>query len=628
MTLRHLALLLVLALHAAAADIVFPPNSGVLNVREAHFGAKGDGVTDDTEALRKVFKACEGTHMATAYLPAGTYVVSDTLRFAEWIYVQGESRARTVIRLKDGATGFQNAAQPKPLVSTLSPTAKGQMNMNFSTHLLHVTLDTGRGNAGAVGVEFMSHNGGGLEEVTIRSGDGAGAIGIDMRRGGQGPALCTRVSVEGFDVGIEAHPSVYSSVFDELRLSGQRQAGIRIKNHPLTVRRLVSENRVPVMQAVPGDEGGQFVLVDSELRGGAADAVAIDNTAKSKFGETHLFLRNVKVAGYRAAADDRGRAVTAQEAAAEYHSGKVLSLGEGAARSLALPVRDVPELPWEAPAAWKNVLDFGAVKLDAATRQPGDKMWDKPIEGHDITEALQKAVDSGAATVFLPRGNYLIRRPVRLRGKLRVLQGCGSIVIGARAGLAGEPMFIVEGAGEPLFLDRISFGDSEGKVPFTKLEHAAARPLVIQHSRWLGYRNAAPIGGGALGDLFVDDMCGGPWLFAQPQNAWLRSLNVESDKTKVTNRAATLWVLGYKTEGKGTDFILGPGSATEILGGSIYEGHSTDVPCFLNEGGRLSATLARFWTREVLLRDPRRGAAGEIKTGKGARHVDLLVAAP
>jgi hypothetical protein len=74
-------------------------------------------------------------------------------------------------------------------------------------------------------------------------------------------------------------------------------------------------------------------------------------------------------------------------------------------------------------------MDFGPVKLESAMRKPTDKLWRHPIAGNDITAALQKAIDSGATTVYLPHGTYLLRATIHLRGKLRVLQGCRSILV-------------------------------------------------------------------------------------------------------------------------------------------------------------------------------------------------------
>jgi len=71
------------------------------------FGAKGDGVTDDTEALRKALDAAR-THGqgALAYLPTGTYVISDTLRLTGSNYSVGGSgwNTRLVWRGPEGGT--------------------------------------------------------------------------------------------------------------------------------------------------------------------------------------------------------------------------------------------------------------------------------------------------------------------------------------------------------------------------------------------------------------------------------------------------------------------------------------------------------------------------------------------
>lgn len=53
-------------------------NSGSLNVLD--FGAKGDGIADDTDAIQKCFlKAAEDNHPPEVFFPAGAYLVSRTL---------------------------------------------------------------------------------------------------------------------------------------------------------------------------------------------------------------------------------------------------------------------------------------------------------------------------------------------------------------------------------------------------------------------------------------------------------------------------------------------------------------------------------------------------------------------
>ncbi|MEI6356000.1 MAG: glycosyl hydrolase family 28-related protein, partial [Verrucomicrobiota bacterium] len=74
--------LLLLAVSAVSAeDIVFPPDAGVVDVSKAPYFAKGDGKTDDTDAIQQALF----DHPASdkiVYLPDGTYLVSASLRWA------------------------------------------------------------------------------------------------------------------------------------------------------------------------------------------------------------------------------------------------------------------------------------------------------------------------------------------------------------------------------------------------------------------------------------------------------------------------------------------------------------------------------------------------------------------
>ena len=50
------------------------------NVKD--FGAVGDGVQDDTQALQKCFDTAQ-QHGGTAFLPCGRYLVTETLLFGK-----------------------------------------------------------------------------------------------------------------------------------------------------------------------------------------------------------------------------------------------------------------------------------------------------------------------------------------------------------------------------------------------------------------------------------------------------------------------------------------------------------------------------------------------------------------
>jgi hypothetical protein len=598
------SLLILLALLAVCAQagepttpsggIAFPPDAGVHNIRD--YGARGDGVTDDTAALQQAFQEWSKKHMEIIYFPNGTYLVSGQVWFAEWVFVQGESREKTILRLKDHCPGYDDLRNPRAVVGTTDPRPSVQCrNMNFSTHMINFTIDTGKGNPGANGIEFMSHNGGGLENVTVRSGDGEGMYGIDMTRNGPGPALCRNVRVEGFNYGLSVANDVYCSVFEGLALAGQKVAGLRNVNHPVAIRGLTSANAVPAIQNVR--DGGQIVLLDGDLAGGAADTCAIENRTGGS-----LYLRNVKTAGYKAAIQERIKTVPGP--LDEYFNEEVRTLFPSKAASLRLPIKETPALPWEPFENWVSVKTFA------------DK-----AAGGDWAPAIQAAIDSGKTTVYFPHGKYPLRSTVHVRGKVRVLQGCGSM-LEAGDGLKDKTVLLFDNpGGGTVFVDRLSFAAKTWAMPMTQVEHATPQTLVVLHSRWMSYRGRT-----GCGELFVDDMCGAPWHFAPGQKVWIRELDVESKDTKVFNDGAHLWVLGIKAEGTGINIVNTSGARTEVLGGEIYPACRVpdDVPMWENTDAAISLVHSIFWANTLYVKDTRRGETKELRIPKGHRFMAFV----
>ncbi len=58
-----------------------PPDDGIVNAKA--FGAKGDGVTDDTAAIQKAINTAARITGRTVYLPPGVYAISSPLRITE-----------------------------------------------------------------------------------------------------------------------------------------------------------------------------------------------------------------------------------------------------------------------------------------------------------------------------------------------------------------------------------------------------------------------------------------------------------------------------------------------------------------------------------------------------------------
>jgi hypothetical protein len=77
----------------------FPRYPISVNVKTA--GAKGDGVADDREAIRKAIRECGPN--GTVFFPNGTYVLNDSIVIGKsGIALRGESRDGTVIFIKKG----------------------------------------------------------------------------------------------------------------------------------------------------------------------------------------------------------------------------------------------------------------------------------------------------------------------------------------------------------------------------------------------------------------------------------------------------------------------------------------------------------------------------------------------
>lgn len=74
-----------------------------LNVR--NYGAVGDGVHDDTEAIQNAIDVAFGGSLKTVVLPSGTYLV-DGLEMKTGVNLRGFNKEETFIKLKDGSSNI------------------------------------------------------------------------------------------------------------------------------------------------------------------------------------------------------------------------------------------------------------------------------------------------------------------------------------------------------------------------------------------------------------------------------------------------------------------------------------------------------------------------------------------
>lgn len=172
------------------------------------------------------------------------------------------------------------------------------------------------------------------------------------------------------------------------------------------------------------------------------------------------------------------------------------------------------------------------------------------------TGSLQSLLNSGSSTIYFPYGVYFSydRKVVNVPPTVKRIVGFSSIVNG------GGIVFRVEGnTDQPLIIEQFGYGIS--------VEHASARPVVIKNGKYQ-YSDFS-----GAGKLFLEDVGLRQLILNYPHNVWARQLNVESldaARTKIENKGGNLWILGLKTEGKGTVISTSLGGKTELLGSLIY----------------------------------------------------------
>ncbi|PSN16430.1 endopolygalacturonase [filamentous cyanobacterium CCT1] len=552
---------------STSENIVFPAGAGVLNVKD--FGAKGDGVTDDTAAIQAALNAYPNGKRII-YLPNGTYLISNTLTWPAGTpgtgneykntILQGQSENGAVIKLNNNSAIFSDQNNPKAVIFTGPAPAQ-----RFGNSIRNLTVDTGTGNPGAIGVQFNASNQGSMRQITIRSGDGQGVHGLDMSFANEiGPLLIKGVTVDGFQYGIRTGFSVNSQTLEDITLQNQSVYGFYNTGQIINIRGLTSNNDVTAIY----NAGGRVTVLDSTLNG--LGQASTQPAIRSDF-PLDLVVRNIATSGYGAAIQNAGTTI-AGPVILEFVSGGIQNLFQSPGQTLNLPIKETPDVPWDDPTTnpWANVISYGAI----------------PNDGLDDTAAIQAAIDSGKTTVYLPVGNYDLQNTVFVRNNTRRIIGTEAYI---EINNTVNPGFkVIDGTNPVVVIERIQTGFNSTPT----FENASSRTLVV--------RDSTNVSGNMTGsgDVFLENVVSNPlqnWTFDK-QNVWARQFNVENQGTHIINNGGNLWIFGLKTERGGTLIDTRDGGKTELLGGLAYTTTSApngmqDNPMFINHESSISITL-------------------------------------
>ena len=584
----------------AIPDTFFPRKSAIIDVTQPPYNAKGDGQADDTEAIQRALYDTMGLRKVV-YLPAGTYLISKTINWSNknsagssawgFNFIQGQNALKTGLKLRDRT--FTDEKNPQAMMWC---GGFGSADW-FHNYVQDITFDIGKDNPAAVGLQFYSNNTGAVRNCRILDEMGTGFLGLDLsHRDMNGPLLVQNCEISGFRRGVSTSRAVNSQTFERLSLRGQTQFGFENEGQAVSIRGLVSENSVPAIQTY-----GTLCLIDARLTGrdGASGAPAIIN-----YNGGRIHLRDIKTTGYQRALGDvetpdsfAARCIQGVDKPgsqgpniAEYFSHPATSPFPSVSKSSRLPIKETPNVERDSPSKWAIVDDFGA----------------DPTGNEDSSDAIQKAIDSGATTVFFP-GSYSLSKPVKVHGAVRRLQGIGGWIDYNKK---SKPDFIIE--------------DAEASV--VTIEHFAPinGGIQIDTSRTIVLRSieSESVICRTNGEVFFEDVVTNSLHFNPGQKVWARQLNVENEGTHITNNGGRLWILGYKTERGGTLLNTKNTGSSEILGGFSYTTTAGKLgPMFVNDQSTVFAFFGETcFTGDpfsVLIEETHQKQTNVIKRGEG-----------
>jgi len=571
---------------SAYAQVEFPMGAEVVNVKEDPYNAKGDGKTDDTEAIQKALSDHPDGDFII-YLPHGIYKISSALTWPtsdkpEKDYrrtiLQGESMGGTIIALQDDVPGFENPDFPQAVIYTGDGPNARQRNS-----IRDLTLRTGKNNPGAIGIRFNASVQGTINNVKVASGDSAGVYGIDLGfTDNIGPLLLKNVEVNGFDVGVYTAGTSNSMTFEHVTLGGQNKFGLDNDNQMLSIRGLRFKGGVTAVYNHGPD--ATMVFLDCTLEYDPGKKAAKGITAIVNEGQ--IFARAVVVSKFKSKIKSTKKAYNesfSNTEIIEFSTQENHQLCHSPKTSLKLSVTETPSKAEQKSMYWTSI-----------TGEYGGK-----ANGSDDSKAIQDAIDDGAETIFFPPGGrWTINRDIYLRNRIHRL-------IGTEGKIDGKGKFIIEdGAFVDITIERFSSFASG-------ITNRSKRSVVLKNMFLKSYESDDF----ATGDIFLEDVSVGT-IRTNFQRLWGRQVTMAGDTKgpKISNNGGTIWILGLTAKDGNTVLHNFNKGFAELMGVNVIASDKAKTgPMFINDNSSMSIaglkeTLTRGNPYAKIVEDSRQGS--------------------
>ena len=431
-------------------------------------------------------------------------------------------------------------------------------NSAFNNHISSLTIDTGSGNQGAIGIRYDAANCGAMEYVKI-DGSQSGFAGISCSRLA-GTELLKHIEVIGFDYGLaytDANDWTNDMVYEFLTLRNQRVAAIYSYSKLLIMRNVFSyqENDIPVVQ-LDGDYAS-LIMIDSVLNttGSSPTVPAFEFSTNSC-----VYLRNIQLDNYSTAITRSGVSdITNTTVIGEYSpdANGTYNVASNSIYTLNLPVKEVPMYHPSDLSLWVNGQDYGAI----------------PNDGLDDGAAIELALNTcpEGAVIYFPYGEYNCTNDILVNNTgAAKLDFCGSILTSTRE-------YNLRIGAVTNLETRIIVSNIDSDIGYVQESNST---LVVKNDFDTTIISSTAA---STGDIICENIGSRAMLDIKSNPVWVHSINPETSKCYFDD--STVWLFGFNLEmhmataGEDPHFYSMDKAQVKVTNGSKVEAYVIeDVP--------------------------------------------------